>query len=99
MSQYKFFARTKDDVPVEVMAGWDRPCGEFYLTLFFSDVLEDEEEVLWSTMRDGAKLEDKLGTLRLRNILTEYGIEPPKGFWEGVEKREGNVIQTLRIHA
>lgn len=75
---------------VEVMAGWDRPMGEFFMTVFDLAPVNEDEEVLWSAMYN-PKAEDRMGTTRLRAKLTEMGIVAPAGFWEKVEKREGNV--------
>lgn len=91
MSQVKFFATTRSGIPVEVMAGYDRPLKEFFMTLF--DRREDsEEETVWSTLECPSDI-DNDNTSRLRSVLVkDFGIVPPSGFWEKVEKREGNVV-------
>lgn len=89
MSQVKFKAECRGR-PVEVMAGWDRPLGHYYLTVF--DQSEDaEEETLWSTMdvMPGGGCES-VGPLA--KALIELGIEEPDGFWDHVKLQEGNVF-------
>ncbi len=90
MSQVTF--RTKlGEKSIEVMAGWDRPMGEFFLTVFGPPRTEDEdEEIIWSAINNPSPV-DRQGTLRLRTKLVELGITAPEGFWEKVEAREGNV--------
>ena len=89
MSQVLFKGVLPDLTPVEVMAGWDRPCAHFFLTVF--DMREDApEETLWSTV-DYPDPVDRTGTTRLRQKLADMGLQTPAGFWEVVEKREENV--------
>ena len=92
MSQVKFRAVTESG-PVEIMAGWDRPLQEFFLTVF-DLVPEAEEETLWSTVNLPSSIDTKT-TLRIRTKLVELGIEAPEGFWERVERREANVTHTF----
>jgi hypothetical protein len=73
---------------IEIMAGWDRPLQHYFLTIFNLD--EDEDEVYWSTL-DFPSDEDNHGTERLRRQLDSMGIPAPEGFWERVERQEGNV--------
>lgn len=95
MSQVKF-KTTLNGKPVEVMAGWDIPLQGFFLTVF--DLAEDaEEECIYSGMDDP---KTRMGfmpkTDYFRDILaTEYGIVAPEGFWDLVEKREGNTVHVL----
>lgn len=75
------------------MAGWDRPMFHFYLTIF--DMREDApEEVVWSSVHAPDPV-DATSTERFRRKLIECGLRAPNGFWELVEKREGNVIRRL----
>lgn len=88
MSQVKFTA-TFNGKPCEIMAGWDRPLAEFYLTVFDLDP-EADEEVVWSTL-DAPDESQAHETGYLRQRLSLMGITPPDGFWERVERREGSV--------
>lgn len=72
---------------VQVVAGWDRPLQEYFLTVF---LLEGDDEVWWSTM-DEPSPADKLRTEHLQQKLASFGIESPQGFWERVQRREANV--------
>ena len=92
MSQIKFQA-TYQGKPCEVMAGWDAPCQEYYLTVFDLDP-EAAEEVVWSTI-DFPDESQAYETGYLRQRLGVMGIKTPKGFWEMVERREGNVTHVL----
>ena len=90
MSQVKFTS-TLNGKPCEIMAGWDRPCQEYYLTVFD---LNPDEEVCWSTIDSpDESLAHETGYLRQR--LGVMGITSPEGFWERVERREGNVTHVL----
>lgn len=92
MSQVKF-KTSYQGKPCEVMAGWDRPLAEFYMTLFDLDP-EVDEEVVWSTLdAPDESLAHETGYLRQR--LGIMGITPPDGFWERVERREANVTHVL----
>jgi hypothetical protein len=83
MSQVSFKAIHKGNC-IEVMAGWDRPCQEYFLTLF-----DAEDEPFWSTLEHPEFVQgDKH---RLKPVLESMGITPPTGFWEVVERQEGNV--------
>lgn len=73
---------------VEISAGWDRPCQEFFLNLFNFDP-DAESEVDWSTLDEPG---DDRTTDRIREVIRGFGISLPEGFWERVERREGNVI-------
>lgn len=88
MSQVKFDGVTKDGVAIEVMAGWDHPCREYFVTLFYKEPPEDEEEVLYSTISGDT---DCATTEALKAKVASFGIETPEGFWERVELNERNV--------
>jgi len=92
MSQVKF-KTSYQGKPCEVMAGWDRPLAEFYMTLFDLDP-EADDETFWSAIAFPSDV-DRKSTLRLRTKLVEFGITPPDGFWERVERREANVTHVL----
>jgi hypothetical protein len=92
MSQIKFHAVVSGK-PLEVVAGWDRPLAEFYLTLFHLDP-QEEAETFWSTLDEPSE-QDTRSTARLRAKLFDLGIQAPPGFWETVELRESNVIHFM----
>lgn len=98
MSQVKFHSVTDQGTQVEVMAGWDRPLKEFYMTLFFVGHEADDpasDEALWSTIGE-CGLEGHPDTKRIRESLARFGITAPEGFWDRVELREANVIHTFK---
>jgi hypothetical protein len=89
MSQVKFKSECRGK-PVEVMAGWDRPLGHYYLTIF--DLSPDaEEETLWSTL-DALPGGGASSVTPLFGQLYTLGIQEPDGFWEQVQKQDGNVV-------
>ena len=96
MSQVKFTATlfwgSKPDMLVEVMAGWDRPLQHYFLTVFDLDATDDESETLWSTLEYPDEAADQAGTVRLQEQLKSMNITAPDGFWERVERNEGNVF-------
>lgn len=92
MSQVKFTA-VIDGREVEVMAGWDRPLQEFFMTIFGPED-DDEENIIWSSVSNWSEV-DQSYTTRLRKVLDSFNIEPPKTFWDIVELREGNVYHNL----
>lgn len=88
MSQVSFKANMtalNDGAQVQVIAGWDRPLQEYFLTVFLSG----DDEVWWSTM-DEPSPADKFSTEHLQQKLASFGIEAPQGFWERVQRREAN---------
>ena len=91
MSQVRFKTKADDGREFDVLAGWDRPLREFFLTVFVLEDGVEADEPYWSGLdefdRDKAK-----DTVQLRKALLDLGIEPPSGFWERVELREGNVM-------
>ena len=92
MSQVKFkspFAGKR----VEIMAGWDQPFQQYFLTVFDLDAVG--EECLWSTIRFPSD-EDRHGTDRLRRQLDSMGISAPEGFWERVKRQEGDVFHSWK---
>lgn len=83
MSQIKFHAQYKKQ-PVEVMAGWDRPLQEFFLTLFDRD-----NEAVWSTM---GEIIPPQTPDEVVEFLSRFQIDPPDGFADRLSRKEGNVI-------
>jgi hypothetical protein len=95
MSQVTFKAKLGSNVPVEIMAGWDRPLRHYFLTVFLVDAVDDHgSDVWWSTMEHPSAA-DNDGTERLQHKLTEHGIVAPEGFWERVHRQEGNVVHVF----
>lgn len=87
MSQVKF-ETTYRDKPVEVMAGWDPPLKNYFMTVFDLDPDADQETV-WSAI-EHPDVRDYEGTERLDAQLAIMGIQTPEGFWEKVRLNEGN---------
>lgn len=90
MSQVKFETTYKGKA-VEVMAGWDRPCQHYYLTVFDMDP-DADTEVVWSTLDHPDQAADQQGTVRIRARLNAMLIDTPDEFWERVERNEGNKV-------
>ncbi len=77
----------------EVIAGWDRPLQEFFLTVF---ELDNEDWPVWSTL-DEPSMFDKETTDHLQVVLeADLQVEAPEGFWERVNAREGNVQHVFK---
>jgi len=90
MSQVTFKS-TYRDRRIEVMAGWDRPLRHYFLTVFDLDASDDDPETVWSTLESPSAL-DNTSTERLRKKLGSMDISVPEGFWERVERQEGNAV-------
>lgn len=86
MSQVTFHTDHQGE-RIEVLAGWDTPLRYFFLVLY-----GPKRELLYSNLdhRDPAWL--GRDTSLFRKELQTRGITPPEGFWERVERREGNVV-------
>jgi hypothetical protein len=89
MSQVKFKAEYRGK-PVEVMAGWDRPLGHYFMTIF--DSLDADEEIFWSSLNEFPGGCPDVKPLSMK--LYALGISEPEEFWERVQLREGNVVST-----
>lgn len=92
MSQVTFKAIYQDN-PVGIMAGWDRPSSEFFLTIF-DDREEAPEETIWSSVE--SPLPESNSTGPFRHKLEEMGITAPVEFWSRVELCEGNAMHSFR---
>lgn len=88
MSRISFKA-TYEGREVEVVGGYDRPLDYYHLTVFNPE--DDDEECAWSGL-------DHLDFSQMRTLdyakkqLESMGINPPDGFWERCEKKDGNVF-------
>lgn len=85
MSQIIFQGK-RDGSKFEVIAGWDSPTREYFLT-----VLDAEDEPIWSSVYEPSE-RDADSTDRLRSKLDELGICPPIGFWDLVAQKAGNEV-------
>lgn len=83
------FDTVKNGMPVTVVAGWDRPLREFFMHLEHRGG-ENDGEALWTDW--ALTRTEKADTAVLRKTLGDMGILPPEGFWERVERVEGNVL-------
>lgn len=95
MSQVKVSTIMKDGTKVEILGGWDRPLREFFISVFNTNPPEDSEGIIYSTLGDWNAL-DRDSTLRLQGKLEKLGVALPDGFWDRVERREGNVTHVHR---
>lgn len=86
MSQVRFSGNYRGGI-VEVMAGWDRPMNEYYLTVF-----DEFHDVVWSTL--DVCLEDNAlaNTKAIQHQLDTMEITAPAEFWERVAQKTGNVV-------
>lgn len=96
MSQIKFKTTTEDGMKVLVVAGWDRPLQEYFMTVYSEEDpdAEDDDAIVWTALDDHSP-DDAKGTHRLREKLVELKISVPDRFWAEVEKQEGNVVKLL----
>jgi hypothetical protein len=99
MSQVKFRAVHDPEgkaTPVEVMAGWDRPTRGFFMTVFDLTDADDpnaEEKLLYNGLDDRNTIMGNMPTTEyFQMLLKAFGIQAPEGFWERVERQEGNVF-------
>jgi len=95
MSQVTF-KTTLNSKQIEVMVGWDRPQGHYFLTVFDLDASDEEPETVWSTI-DFPSTQDNFGTERLEAKLMDMGIQAPEGLWERAHRQEGNVVHTYQM--
>ena len=91
MSQVRFKTKADDNREYDVLAGWDRPLREFFMTVFVLENGVEADEPYWSGLGD-VDQDKATDTVLLRKSLRDLGIEAPPGFWERVEQREGNVM-------
>lgn len=70
---------------VEVVAGWDHP-----MQTFFLDIIDDNEELIYSSMMDIHANSSCKETHMLEQILVNKGIHPPDNFWSFVNKKQRN---------
>lgn len=90
MSQVIFRSATTANAPVEVIAGYDPPMREYFLTVFAVGPVGDEI-VLYSSVDDPSDA-DQLGTDRLQAKLDALGIACPPDFWDRVAPKTGNFV-------
>ena len=109
MSQVSFTTQHSDR-DVCVTGGWDRQMQYYHFTIeyaapdFDSDIDSgfDSDEfqeggVLYSNLDTEAPF--KKDNEEYKAQLHIYGIEAPEGFWEMIERKEGNVLVEYRIEA
>lgn len=85
MSQVTFWGTDRTGQRVEVLAGWDEPMRWFFLVVFNTD-----GETLYTNLDHPAPAELGRDTRAFRHVLQTRGVDAPEGFWERVERREGN---------
>lgn len=94
MGQVKFKSM-HEGTPCDVLAGWDYPCRDFFLTVMKQEIPADAEEedagCIWSTIYEPSP-QDRVTTRHLQDKLVELGIEAPEGFWERVERKERETV-------
>jgi hypothetical protein len=107
MSQVTFTTQFNGN-PVTVTGGWDVQLQYYYFTIeyvapdFDSDIDSgfDSDEVseggmLYSNLDTEAPF--KKDNKEYKEQLRIFGIEAPPGFWEMIERNEGNVLVEYRI--
>lgn len=97
MSQVKFKTKYNGET-VEVMAGWDNPLQGFFMTIFGQPTEEDDEPILYNNLAD-PNAPGAMGFSRdteyFKHKLEELGIIAPAGFWQLVNRKEGNVHHVI----
>jgi hypothetical protein len=61
-----------------IMTGWDRPCQNFFLTIYDREAFDPGNDIVYSTLDD--EFSDGYGGLPLDQIMakmTQYGLTPP----------------------
>lgn len=91
MSQVTFQYTSMIGAQIEVVAGWDHVVGFFFM---FIENLETSRLEFTNLNLRGATTIDK--TDIFRRELEKRHISPPEGFWELVERKEGQVKYTLK---
>lgn len=101
MSQVSFEAEFNGD-PVTVTGGWDVQLRYYHFTMEFdapdfddSEGGDDGDEGLLFSNLDLPSPWQQSNT-RYKAALVEFGVEAPPGFWEMIERNEGNVIVQWR---
>lgn len=88
MSQVHFMTEFRGQRAL-VISGWDRPLQHFHLSIYDPGV-DTEDDVLWEGLfqlpRGGLSSAEAV-----KQKLLELGIQPPEGFVEICDRREGNV--------
>lgn len=87
MSQHYFQTFDLQGVSVLVLAGWDRPLGQFFLVVEDADNKEDDAAPIYSNLEDpnvGAK--KMVGLDYFRQKLKELHINVPGEMLEAVEQ-------------
>lgn len=93
MSQVKFHSALPDDTKVEIVGGWDEPQQGYHFSIFAleDDLEEGEDDVIYCNLRHSACPFPRDNDI-YRTVLKLARIIPPPGFWERVERKEGDVI-------
>lgn len=89
MSQVSF-KTTYSGFPVEVVAGWDEPLKYYHFTVFDLRV-DAKKETIFCNLDDKDPFAVKT-TDKWKQTLTQMNIAAPVGFWERVERKEGNAL-------
>ena len=83
---------------VEVIGGWDSPLKYYHFTIFNLDCPEEDEDVIWGCLDNFRFSELPKTNEPYKKLLKDMNIEPPSGFWDRCDKKEGNVFYTYTIN-
>lgn len=84
MSQHFFRTATAAGIPVEVMLGWDRPLGRFFMVVETTEQAASEtDNILYSNLTDPE--DAALDLAYFRNKLKALGINGPESMFVEAE--------------
>jgi len=86
MSQHYYQTRSAEGVAVQVLAGWDRPLGHFFLVVEQVAPEDMGEEPLYSNLDDPAGGLAQVDSFAYyRGVLASMGIALPAAMVEAIE--------------
>lgn len=91
MSQHFYVTQTAEDMPVKVVAGWDRPLGYFFLVVEnLSKPNEVEARFIYSNLDDPEGGFSQQETFDYySDVLTRLGVSLPAEMVEALEEDRG----------
>tara|TARA_R110000751_G_scaffold133898_1_gene236271 strand:+ start:227 stop:550 length:324 start_codon:yes stop_codon:yes gene_type:complete len=94
MSQHLYTSQTAKGEPVQVLAGWDRPLGHFFLVIErLSEQTAEEEHFLYSNLDDPDGGFSQVESFAYFNeVLTTFGIAVPDAMIDAVEKDKAECV-------
>ena len=90
MSQHIFSATSATNRPLRVMAGWDPPLQRYFLDVELSDAGDEEDEYLFTSMREAEYLRRSMRLQDIQMHLDAFQITPPTGYIAELQSEEGS---------